>query len=72
MDATAAITQSLQAMAAQQTKMTSLLVANAAQPKALADGTGKVVWQADSYTPSTGATPEARVGAYAPGSPTAS
>ena len=33
-----------------------------------ADGTGQVVWQADTYTPSSGAAPEASVQAYAPGS----
>lgn len=67
MDATAAITASLQTMAVQQAKLMMLAVTNGSQPKAIADGTGQVVWQADTYTPSSGAAPEASVQAYAPG-----
>jgi len=47
MDAIAAIKQSMLAVAAQQ----SLLIPRG--PQALVNGEGKVVWQADRFTPSS-------------------
>lgn len=67
MDAITDITQSLELMAAQAARLSRLSIRGSA-PRALADGTGQIVWQADTYAPAS-ASPEATSArAYAPGS----
>ena len=61
MDATRAIMQTLRAISLQQSRLPS------PTPRALVNGEGLIVWQADSYTPSSGEPSPSQRSSYAPG-----